>query len=327
MARYLVTGATGFLGGHLLREGAAGAQLVPAARKEKDLASFRERGMEARRFDLLDASGMREAVRGLDGVLHLAAYYTFHGAKEDYMRSNVDGTRALLEACQAEGVGTFVYCSSTEAMGPTQGVAAEDAPLRPEYDYGRSKMLAEEAVRASGLDWRVARPTGIYGPGNVNDVSYWFITSFDSSLVSRFIIGSGRNLIQFAHVADVCQGLALCLSPSASRGTFNITDERAYTYEEVYAMMSRLVGRKPPRTRLPATLAKAMIWPVEKLNALAGREDFLYHMSTVRSVTSDRAYSIDRAKAVLGYHPRHPLPEGLRDTVQWYRENGYMSAI
>jgi nucleoside-diphosphate-sugar epimerase len=257
--------------------------------------------------------------------VHLAAYYTFRGKREEYLRSNVDGTKALLDACVKEGVSKFLYCSSTEAMGPTQGIASEDAPLNPEYDYGRSKMLAEEAVRASGLDWRIVRPTGIYGPGNVNDVSYWFITSFDASFATKFIIGSGKNLIQFAHVDDVCHGLILALGHSASRNTFHITDEKAYTYDEVYAIMSQLVGRKPPRTHMPTSLAKVLIAPVEGMNAIFGRDNFLYHLSTVRSVTTDRAYSIEKAKAMLGYRPCHQLPDGLKETVHWYREHGYMA--
>lgn len=302
-----------------------GVEWVPAARRDEDLAFFREGHKEARRFDLHEVESMREAVRGLDGVVHLAAYYTFHGIKGEYQRSNVDGTKALLDACNKEGVHAFLYCSSTEAMGPTQGIAAENAPMQPEYDYGRSKLMAEEAVRASDLDWRIVRPTGIYGPGNINDVSYWFITSFDASFGTKFIIGSGRNLIQFAHVEDVCQGIVKALAPAGSHGVFNITDDRAYTYEDVYAIMSGLVGRKPPRTHLPVWLAKTLIAPVEGMNRLMGRENFLYHLSTVRSVTTDRAYSIENAKAQLGYRPCHPLPDGLRETVQWYREQGYMA--
>ncbi|MEI6796512.1 MAG: NAD-dependent epimerase/dehydratase family protein [Methanomassiliicoccales archaeon] len=323
--KYLLTGATGFLGRHLLKHRTEGVQWIPAARKQEDIDLFHEEHKEARRFDLHDPDGMREAVRGCDGVVHLAAYYTFRGVRSEYQRSNVDGTKALLDACEKEVVSQFLYCSSTEAMGPTKGIASEDAPLNPEYDYGRSKMMAEEAVRTSGLDWRIVRPTGIYGPGNINDVSYWFITSFDASFATKFIIGSGRNLIQFAHVDDVCHGIIQALAPAGSHGIFNITDERAYSYDEVYAIMSELVGKKPPRTHLPAWLAKALIAPAEGMNKLMGRENFLYHLSTVRSVTTDRAYSIENARTKLGYLPCHPLPDGLRETVQWYREHGYMA--
>jgi nucleoside-diphosphate-sugar epimerase len=323
--KVLVTGATGFLGRHLLKQRPEGICWVPAARKQDDLDLYREEHKEARRFDLHRPEEMREAVRGMDAVVHLAAYYTFHGVKEEYQRSNVDGTKALLDACEKEGVKTFVYCSSTEAMGPTDGMATEDAPMRAEYDYGISKMHAEEAVRSSSLDWRIVRPTGIYGPGNVNDVSYWFITSFDGSMAARFIIGSGKNLIQFAHVDDVCQGLIRALGPQASHGVFNITDEKAYTYEEVYAIMAQLVGRKPPKMHLPVWLAKGLIGIAEGMDRIAGRENFLYHVSTVRSVTTDRAYSIEHARKVLGYDPQHPLPEGLKETVEWYRDHGYMT--
>jgi dihydroflavonol-4-reductase len=324
--RVLVTGATGFLGGHLLKEMVKGPHVpVCAYRKGSDTRLIDGLGLSKVNFDLTDENAMAGALKGVEAVVHLAAYYTFTGRKELYEKINVEGTRSLLEACHRNGLKRFIYCSSTEAMGPVANPPAdEDAPLNPQYEYGRSKARAEELVKTSGLDWTILRPSGIYGPSNVDDVSYYFITSF-KGFASKFIIGSGKNLIQFVHVEDVVQGFLRALDrPGSIGGTYIITQARPYTYEEVYRVLARIFGQPEPRWRLGRRMAMFMMLPIEGLNALVGRENFLYRRETVKSVTSDRAFSIGRARRDLGYEPKYDLPEGMAETVAWYKENGYL---
>ncbi|MCG7844014.1 MAG: NAD-dependent epimerase/dehydratase family protein [Methanomassiliicoccales archaeon] len=322
----LVTGATGFLGGHLVQEMANGPHVpVCAYRRGSDTKMIDELGLTKVRFDLTDPASMSEALEGVEAVVHLAAYYTFTGRKELYEQVNVQGTKHLLEACLAKGVRQFLYCSSTEAMGPVADPPAdEESPLNPQYEYGRSKARAEDLVKASGLDWTILRPSGIYGPSNVDDVAFYFITSF-KGFASKFIIGSGKNLIQFVHVKDVVQGFLKALeTPSSVGRTYLITQARPYTYEEVYRVLANIYGQPEPRWRLKKWFAKVMMWHIEGFNTLIRRENFLYRRETVESVTSDRAYSIERARRELGYEPRYDLPEGMAETVVWYRENGYL---
>ncbi len=324
--KVLVTGATGFLGGHLIEEMAKGPHVPICAHREgSDTGKLDRLGLEKRVFDLTDHGSMRRALEGVDAVVHLAAYYTFTGKKELYDRVNVRGTADLLKACQETGVRRFIYCSSTEAMGPIASPPGdEDSPLNPQYEYGRSKARAEDLVKASGLDWTILRPSGIYGPSNVDDVAYYFITSF-RGFASKFIIGSGRNLIQFVHVKDVVQGFVKALDrPTSVGGTYIITQARPYTYEEVYRVLAKIFRKEEPRWRLPRPLAKLMMLPIEGFCNLAGRENFLYRRETVESVTSDRAFKIDRARTDLGYEPVYDLPEGMAETVAWYQENGYL---
>lgn len=324
--RVLVTGATGFLGGHLIEEMTKGPHVpVCAHRQGSDTEKIDALGLEKAVFDLTDRESMLQALKGVDAVVHLAAYYTFTGKKEMYDKVNVKGTGDLLEACKESGVKRFLYCSSTEAMGPIEDPPGnEDSPLNPQYEYGRSKARAEDLVKASRLDWTILRPSGIYGPSNLDDVAYYFITSF-RGFASKFIIGSGKNYIQFVHVKDVVQAFVKALdSPASIRGTYIITQARPYTYEEVYRVLANIFQQKEPRWRVSRPLAKLMMLPIEGFNALIGRENFLYRRETVESVTSDRAFLIDRARRDLGYEPRYDLPEGMAETVAWYRENGYL---
>lgn len=324
--RVLVTGATGFLGGHLIEKMAKGPHVpVCAYRKGSDTRKVDGLGLEKASFDLTDRASMLQALKGVDAVVHLAAYYTFTGRKETYEKVNVKGTGDLLDACREAGVKRFIYCSSTEAMGPIASPPGdEDSPLNPQYEYGRSKARAEELVKASGLDWTILRPSGIYGPSNVDDVAYYFITSF-KGIASKFIIGSGKNYIQFVHVKDVVQGFVRTLDSPASIGRiYIISQARPYTYEEVYRILADIFHQKEPRWRVPKVMAKLMMLPVEGFNLLIGRENFLYRRETVNSVTSDRAFRIDRARRDLGFEPAYDLPEGMAETVAWYRENGYL---
>jgi dihydroflavonol-4-reductase len=328
--KVLVTGATGFLGGYVVDELVAhGHEVHAAVRSGSDTKRLDRSGIRKRTFDLNDPSGMREAVRGMETVVHLAAYYTFAGRKDLYQRLNVDATAALVDACRDQGVGHFLYCSSTEAIGPVQGLGDETSELHPQFEYGRSKVKAEKMVMeraGASLPWTIIRPSGIYGPGNVDDISFWTIISYGQSGATSRMVGSGKNLIQFVHAQDVARAfrLAMDAKDEAKDQIYIVSDDRAYTYEEIYLLLSELKGVPPPHGHIPAILAKAMIAPVQLLNKVRGKDDFLMRTSTVDVLTSDRAYSIEKARRELGYEPLYDLRRGLEETITWYRNNEFL---
>jgi nucleoside-diphosphate-sugar epimerase len=300
------------------------------ARQGSDTRFLERLGIEIRRADLDDIASLQSAVKGTDAVVHLAAYYTFSGKKEMYQRVNVQGTRNLLTAMVKADVPRIVYCSSTEAMGPTpDGIADESAECHPYYEYGRSKLKAENLVReasAEGIEHVILRPSGIYGPRNVDDVSYWFIITFAKSIASSFIIGDGKKVLQFVNISDVVQGFALALErfEMAKGKTYIITDSRAYSYEEIYGIMAIIFGKEPPRLHIPVALAKMMVAPVQLVNWMRRKPNFIWRVSSMDTFKVDRNYSIERARRELGYEPLHTLPEGLAETVTWYRKNGQL---
>ena len=329
--RVLVTGAAGFLGSYLVPELARRGYRVTAMVHTRKLDPELAKAVETRVADLTDGATLVEATRGMDAVVHLASYYTFFGKKELYQMVTVNGTRSLIEACLANGVRRFIYCSSTEAIGPVESPPADEStPLRPSYEYGRSKADAERVVRessAQGMEWTIIRPSGIYGPGNVDDVAFWFIVSFaKNSLSTRFLVDGGKSLVQFVHARDAARAFVLALdNPKASVGqTYLVSDDRAVSYRELYSMMAELCGREPPRVSVPKSLAKAMVAPVEAFNAIIGRSTFMWHLSTVDAVTSDRSFSSAKAARELGYGPTLGLKEGLKETLNWYRAEGYL---
>lgn len=329
--RVLVTGASGFLGGHLIEELVRrGYGVRGMVRDLRKASSLRDLDVEVVYGDLIRHETLSEAVRGIDAVIHLAAYYTFTGTKKSYMLVNVDGTRALAQAALKSGVKRFIYCSSTEAIGPVKNPPGnEDTPPNPQFEYGRSKLLAEQVVKELGnlgLEYTIVRPSGMYGPRNVDDVAYWFIiTVAKGGILSKFMIGNGEYLVQFAHVRDVVQGFTLVLEkPDVSIGqTYIISDERAYTYREVYKIISQILGKKPPKIKLSPKIAKFLLTFTEAYDKIRKGENLILRKSIVDAVTTHRAYSINKAKKELGYKPQYDLKRGLEETIKWYRDNGF----
>lgn len=320
----LVTGASGFLGGHLVKGLCEkGYNVIGMVRDASNTDLVESIASELRYGDLTRPDTLEEAMKGVEVVFHLAAYYTFHGKKDLYHKVNVEGTRSMLEAALKNRVKRLIYCSTTEVIGAVKNPPAdEDTPLNPQYEYGRSKLKAEELVRQygeKGLSFTIIRLSGIYGPRNIDDVSYWTITSFaKNSLGTRFTVGSGENLIQFVHVEDVVKAFTLALEKedASKNQIYIISDDKAYTYSEVYNILAELTGRKPPKRHIPKILAKILIAPIQLLNSLSGKENFLYHTSTIDAVTSDRYYSVEKAKKDLGFKPAYDLKTGLRKTIE-----------
>jgi nucleoside-diphosphate-sugar epimerase len=180
---------------------------------------------------------------------------------------------------------------------------------------------------AKGLDYTILRPSGLYGPGNINDVSYWFITAVcRNSIATRFMVGSGKNLVQFTHINDAVKGFILVLENfEVSRNqVYYLCQEGANSYNEVYRILCSLSCRQPPHFHVSPWLAKLLVAPVEGLNRLLGRENFMMHLMTVDSITSDRCYSIEKARRELSFSPTYTLESGLKETVGWYSSNGYL---
>lgn len=323
--RTLVTGGTGFIGGHLVE--ALPGEVVCLVRKSSDTSHLEALGVELMYGDLTDFDSLKRAAQDVDCVYHLGAYYTFHGDWDTYYAVNVQGTRLLLEAC--EHVDQFIYCSSTEAVGPvTNPPADETYPPNPTYDYGRSKLMAESLIAAKmnkGFPATILRPVGVYGPRCVDDVSYYFMVHMArNSIFTRFVAGSGENLVDFVYVKDVVQGFLKARDRKAIRGVYFISSERALTYHEVYEILARLLDRTPPTLHVPAFLAKVAMTPLELLYSLLGKEDFMVHVSTVEATQNDRAYSWKKAYNDFGYKPEYSFEKGAEITLQWYRDHAYI---
>lgn len=320
----LLTGGTGFIGSHLVE---ALHDVVCLVRKTSDTTHLEKLGVELVYGDLTDYESVKKAAADADVVYHLGAYYTFHGVWDTYYKVNVLGTQNLVNA--SENVDQFIYCSTTEVVGPVTTVPADEShPLNPVYDYGKSKLMAENIIckkMKKGFPATILRPVGVYGPRCIDDVSYYFMLhAAHNSLLTKFIAGSGAHLVDFVFVKDVVQGFIKARTKKAVGETYFLSSQKALSYNEVYTILCRLLERDPPTLHVPPFLAKAAVAPLELLYTLVGKEDFMVHTSTVEATQTDRAYSWEKAYNHFGYNPEYTFEKGAEITLEWYREHGYI---
>jgi dihydroflavonol-4-reductase len=328
--RALVTGATGFTGTHLVRALLNAGHGVKALVRDKTRGRWLETsGVEVVVGDVRDCQAVNTAIRDTAVVYHLAAAYRVGGlAPRHYFEVNVEGTRNVVRSCLENRVARLVHCSTVGVHGEIKRPPAdEDSPLRPGDSYQWSKALAEDAVwdawREARPDGRtemvVVRPTGIYGPGDTRLLKFFRMVAR-----GRGMPGNGNVLYHVTYVTDVVHGMILCASrPEAPGEAFIVAGPSWCTLREWAQVIAQQLGSAPPRFGVPtgpiafaASLCEGVCRPLGVRPVI--------HRRSLDFFTKDRAFSWKKARKVLGYQPKVGLAEGVRLTVQWYRERGLL---
>jgi len=322
----LVTGATGFTGGHLARSLLErGWRVRVLARRPEAARGLADLGAEVTLGDITDPGAVVQAVQGCTHVFHIAAYY--RGASldaADYRAVNVDGTKYVLDAADKAGVRRIVHCSTAGVHGDVADVPAnEDAPFNPGDIYQETKLegelLATEAFK-TGLSGTVFRPVGIYGPGDTR-----FLKLFRAIHRRRFLMfGKGDVLYHLTYVSDLIDGIVLLGTHEKALGeTFILAGERYCTLNELVAMVAQAVGVAPRRGRIPISMLLAAAHLSEAVARPLG-VDAPLQVRQCDFFTKDRAFDISKARKLLGYHPTVGLSDGLGRTAEWYREESLL---
>jgi dihydroflavonol-4-reductase len=323
----LVTGATGFTGGHLARALVAQGRQVRALVRDKSRASaLAAEGIELVEGDLRDAASLQRAVSGVERVYNIAAMYREAGLPaETYRAVNATAVRDLIVSAKRAGVRRVVHCSTVGVHGDVEHPPAnEDAPLRPGDVYQETKLEGEVLARQTGLEQgievTIARPTGIYGPGDRR-----LLKMFRGVARGRFpILGSGEIYYHLTYIDDLVEGFRRCGEEVGGAGrTYILAGAEVTTLNALVAITADVAGVKPPTLHLP-------VWPVwtagavcEALCAPFGIEPPLYRRR-VDFFTKSRAFDIGRARAEINYAPQIGLREGIRRTLDWYRSQGWL---
>lgn len=325
--KVLVTGATGFTGGHLARALAArGYEVRALVRSTQKAAPLEEDGVALVEGDLLDRAALARAVAGCTVVYNIAAIYREAGLPASaYREINALAPAALVEVARDGGVKRVVHCSTVGVHGDVEYPPAnEDAPFRPGDIYQETKVEGEQLVREAeartGVEVTIARPTGIYGPGDRR-----LLKLFKGVARGRFpMLGSGEIFYHLTYVDDLVEGFRLCGEvPEAAGGTYILAGPEVTTLNELVRLVAEEAGVRPPKLRLP-------VWPFwvagaacEAVCAPFGIEPPLYRRR-VDFFTKSRAFDIARARTELGYAPKVTLREGIRKTLAWYRAAGWL---
>ena len=325
--RVALTGASGYTGGRLLSalraRGDDVAVLVRPASVSEGIRSLASRVVEG---DLGDAAAASRLIEGAEVVVHVAAVYRTAGHPDSYYREvNVGGTGRLLEAAARQGVRRFVHTSTVGVHGHVeQPPADENAPFAPGDIYQATKAEAEALAldfhRRRGVPVAVVRPGAIYGPRETR-----FLKLFRAIARGRYaIVGSGRTFYHPVYIDDLVSGFLLALDrPEAVGESFLICGPSYVSQVDLAALVARHTGGSVLPFRIPA---RPIQWAGDLVEAICvplGLEPPL-HRRRVDFWTKSRAFTIEKARRLLGYEPKVDLDEGIARTAASYREAGWL---
>lgn len=326
--RLLITGATGFVGSHVVEELARRGLEARALVRRTSAVDLLERwGVERAEGDITDPDSLRRAVAGTDAVLHLAAATRALGPR-GFRRVNAEGTRNVVEAAAGADDGhgrprRLVYLSSLAAVGPSRErpVTPDDDP-RPISAYGRSKLEGERAVLDADerVSAAIIRAPAVYGPRDRDLLPFFRLASMGILPV----IGDGGRQVQLVHARDLAGALVSAAAGSDARGIFHVAEPSAYTWEEVLSRMAAAVGRDGRRIPVPALVLKAAGGAVELASRIVRRPTVFDRDKAREILAPGWTCETEGARAAFGLRDATPLADGLRETAKWYRTAGWL---
>ncbi|MDX1620163.1 MAG: NAD-dependent epimerase/dehydratase family protein [Nitriliruptorales bacterium] len=314
-ATMLITGANGFVGTALR-------------------SRLRDRGITVRGVDLqpgpgvvrgdtTDPSGWSEQLDGVDVVVHTAAIVTFAGDEERFWRTNVLGTRRVLEAAAAADVRRAVVISSVVVYGfDIDGVVDEAWPVRPNGSpYVDTKVATEQvalqAHAAGEIDVVVIRPGDVYGPAS----PAWTLSPISELRRGRAAVPSGDGVLNLIYIDDLVAALDRAVTvPEAAGQVLNVTGGEVVSPLRFFSHYARMLGTSPPRS-LPAAVLRPAAAGLRRVDELRGHDTDLSAFA-IDYLTRPARISNARARRVLGWEPQVSLDEGMRRTESWLHETG-----
>jgi len=297
-----ITGGTGFVGSHLLDVALAEGHAVTALARRDQL---QRDGLTWVPGDLQDRNALHRLVDGADAIIHVAGTISAPNAA-GFEKGNVEGTLAMLAAATAGGVRRFIHVSSLAAREPKLSL------------YGGSKAKAEELVHSSGLDWAIVRPPAVYGPGDKETLELFRMAKLGLMLMPP------KGRVSVIHADDLARLLVALAGPSVPSNILIEPDDGkpgGWTHREFARALASAVGTKPAILSSPGILLRAAAhldqwWRGEKAKLTTDRAAYFSHRNWV--------IEPKRACPPQLWHPKIETVEGLRQTADWYREQGWL---
>jgi nucleoside-diphosphate-sugar epimerase len=327
--RYFITGATGFVGGHVAEAAVARGMIVSTlARPSSDAGLLERLGVSVHRGELSDSEALRKGVDNTDVVVHCAAKVGDSGAVDDYRTINVEAFRTLLDICKGRPLTRFIHMSTLgvyEARHHYGTDESEPLPAGHIDGYTQSKVEAEHLALdyygQRGVPVVILRPGFVYGPR-------------DRAVMPRLIqrlqeggvhyLGGDQRALNCIYVSNLVDAVFLAAeNPVAVGKIYNLTDGERVTKARFLGGVADALGCKKPHQRLPRWLAGVLmriLWRQVRRATAAGRTPWLTP-AQFKFLLLNLDFSIEKAKRELGYQPRVSFDDGLRQTMAWYRQN------
>jgi dihydroflavonol-4-reductase len=323
--RVLVTGATGFIGSHLVDEllwkGYAVAALI---REGSNLRWLRGKGVELIHGDLL-GKGNLPSLREFAHIFHLGGA-TKALRRRDFYRTNREGTQRLIDAARkSRGLKRFVYLSSQAAAGPSpaERPQKEEDPPCPVSPYGESKVHGEEAVLSCRDKFHVTilRPCAVYGPRDA------YMLELFKRISRGYIPLLGREpiFLSFCYVEDLIQALLLSIQRDHPSGeVFFIADGEKYSLDFFADVVSSSLHVKLRKIHIPLWIAWFYAAAADGWGLVRRRPASFHRSKCAEASQRNWVCDISKAKKQLGFRPRFRLEAGVRVTLRWYKEKGWL---
>lgn len=330
--KILITGASGFIGSFIVEEALRrGFETWAAVRKSSSREWLQDERIKFIELSLNSKEQLVEQLRGkdFDYVVH-AAGVTKCLNRQDFRRINTEGTKNLAEALieLQMPLKRFVYLSSLSIFGaikeeqPYEDIRESDTP-NPNTEYGRSKLEAEKILDSLGsrIPYIILRPTGVYGPREKD----YFVMAKSIKQHTDFAVGYKRQDITFVYVTDVVQAVFLALNHGDNGRRYFLSDGKVYQSTTFSNLIREELGR--PwwiRITAPVWVLRVITFFGEYISRMTGKVSVLNNDKF--NILKQRNWRCDIQSAIdeLGYQPKVTLEEGVRRTIKWYKENGWI---
>lgn len=324
--RVLVTGATGFTGGALVHKLVAqGCEVVALVRSSGNISALPKQGVSLVVGDITDRESVITAATGVEIIYHIAAVYRTAGHPDSYYEAvNIGGVQNVIDAAKENHVTRTVHCSTIGVHGDIKEIPSdEESPFNPGDIYQRTKLAGEQLFAAAmdaGLPGCIFRPGAIYGPGDMR-----LLKMFRQIQRGFFpLFGGGQNLYHLSFIDDLTDGIILCGEhPHAVGERFILCSNEYGTLKELSAVIAAELNVKAPRLAPPIGPLMLAARVCEALCKPFGIDPPL-HPRRVEFFAKSRAFSNTKARKLIGFEPRVGTREGVRKTIHWYRQNGYL---
>lgn len=324
--RVLITGASGFVGYHLITEALQNnLEVFVAVRKNSKVDHLRDLDIQYTYPQFNDLESLKKDIEEnqYNYIIH-AAGATRARSVEEYNTINAEYTSNLAQAALASGkLKKFVLISSLAAIGPLntlQGTITEDTRPHPVTAYGESKLLAERKLKAiTGLNYTILRPTAVYGPRDTG--IFVFFKQLNNGIEPY--IGKIEQKLSFIYVNDLAKASIRALYGGDYK-TYNLSDDNFYDRYELGRLTKNILNVKTIKIHLLVNFVKLIAAIAEKVSSLSNKAPILNIEKLNELAAVNWACSIEAAKQDLGFYPHYNLQAGVTETLKWYKANKWL---
>ncbi|GIV31743.1 MAG: NAD-dependent dehydratase [Saprospiraceae bacterium] len=328
MEKILITGASGFVGSHLVEEALGrNLEVYAGVRKTSSKAYLQDPRIRFFENDFENFERLAEQLEAhrFEYIIHNAGLVNA-ARPEDFWKVNFEYVRTFTRALEKCPPRKFTFVSSLAAYGPASNenlddFLYEDREPKPINTYGKSKLAAERHIKSIGdFPWIIMRPGGVYGPRDQD--FYTFFKLLDKGLEAY--IGTRPQHLAFIYVKDLARVMLDATLADVVQRAYFVSDGKHYTQWDLGTLAKRILGKRTVRIHVPLWLVRSVAWTMEKINFGQGRHPAL-NLEKVRILESlNWKCDIQPLVRDFGFKPAWTLEEGLRETIAWYKGAGWL---